>query len=92
MFYVLLPDRPTRNRVLEEMHRSGVNAVFHYVPLHDSDGGRRFAARPTECPVTVDISGRLLRLPFYHGLSEADLDRVVEVFLAAVDAARGHRS
>lgn len=90
MFYVLLPDRPTRDRVLEEMHRNGVNAVFHYVPLHDSDGGHRFAARPTECPVTVDISGRLLRLPFYNDLSEAAVDRVSEVFLDAVT--RGARS
>ena len=84
MFYVLLDDKPTRDRVLGEMHDAGVNAVFHYVPLHDSDGGRKFAARETDCPVTVDISGRLLRLPFYNDLSEAEVDRVVDVFRTAV--------
>lgn len=87
MFYVLLPDNTVRNRVLETMGRAGINAVFHYVPLHTSDGGRKFAARPTECPVTTDISGRLLRLPFYNDLTEADVDRVVETFFATVSGA-----
>ena len=58
----------------------GVNATFHYIPLHSSDAGRAFSARPTDCPVSDDISGRLLRLPFYNNLGGADLDRVVETF------------
>ena len=41
----------------------GVQASFHFVPLHDSDGGRRFRARDTDCPVTDEITSRLLRLP-----------------------------
>ncbi len=88
MFYVLLPDRSTRDRVMHEMQACGVNAVFHYVPLHDSEGGRRFAARSTTCPVTDDISGRLLRLPFYNDLNEATIDRVSDVFLDAVAGSR----
>jgi dTDP-4-amino-4,6-dideoxygalactose transaminase len=58
-------------------------ATFHYVPLHSSPGGRRFAARPTECPVTNDIAGRLIRLPFHNQLKSTDIDRVVETFLRA---------
>lgn len=88
MFYVLLPDHPTRDRVLTEMRSDGVQPTFHYVPLHSSDGGRRFAARPTECPVSDDLSGRLLRLPFYNNLSEAESERVVGAFLSALDAGR----
>ena len=34
-------------------------------------------------PVSDDVSGRLLRLPFYNNLGERDLDRTVEAFLAA---------
>ena len=86
MFHVLLPDPARRNAVLESMREAGVQATFHYVPLHDSDAGRMFAARPTECPVTVDISGRLLRLPFHNGLTESEQDRVVATFLGAVAA------
>ncbi len=69
MFYVLLPDRDTRDGVLSDLRTAGIQATFHYVPLHSSDAGRRFAAAPTDCPVSEDISGRLLRLPFFNSLS-----------------------
>jgi len=84
MFFVLLPDADTRNRALASLHERGVHATFHYVPLHSSEGGRRFAARETACPVTDDISGRLLRLPFYTDLNDADAGRVVDEFLVAL--------
>jgi dTDP-4-amino-4,6-dideoxygalactose transaminase len=83
MFYVLLPDAEARNRVLEHMRASGVQPTFHYVPLHSSQGGRMVAAKPTSCPVTDDISGRLLRLPFYNNLDDGDAERVV-TFLAGL--------
>lgn len=85
MAYVLLPDVETRNHVLASMVAEGIHATFHYVPLHSSPGGRRVSARPVECPVTDDISGRLLRLPFFTNLSDPDVDRVVDAFVAAAD-------
>jgi dTDP-4-amino-4,6-dideoxygalactose transaminase len=88
MFYVLLPDRPTRDAVLQSMRTQGVVPAFHYVPLHSAPAGVKFAARPTQCPVTDDVSGRLLRLPFHNNLSLEDIDRVVEVFCQALVAAR----
>lgn len=84
MFYVLMPDNETRNAVLRGMREQGVQPTFHYVPLHSSDAGRKFAARETGCPVTDDISSRLLRLPFYNSLADSDSDRVVEAFLDTV--------
>ena len=84
MFYVLLPDRATRDKALADMKDDGIRATFHYVPLHSSQGGRRFAAEPVDCPVTDDISGRLLRLPFHNGLSEETLQRVTDSFLRSV--------
>jgi len=88
MFYVLLPDRLTRDAVLESMRARGVQPAFHYVPLHSAPGAARFAARPTECPVTDDVSGRLLRLPFHNNLSIEQLDRVVKTFRNALLDAR----
>ena len=83
MFYVLLRNRDRRNDVLELMRKKGVQATFHYLPLHASDAGRTFAARETQCPVSEEISGQLLRLPFYNDLGGRDLDRVVAAFLDA---------
>jgi dTDP-4-amino-4,6-dideoxygalactose transaminase len=87
MFYVLMPDKATRDQVMEVMRQEGINPTFHYVPLHSSVAGRRFAARETECPVTDDISDRLMRMPFFNDLTEAQLDRVVESFGRATRAA-----
>ena len=89
MFYLLLADRPTRDQVLAGMRSQDVQPTFHYVPLHSSEGGRRFAARSTECPITEDVSGRLIRLPFFNNLSEAESERVVEAFLSAMSEAAG---
>lgn len=88
MFYLLLPDGSARDCVLAGMREKGVHPTFHYVPLHDSDGGRRFAARETDCPVTSDISARLVRLPFHNNLGEADARRVVETFVSSLSAHR----
>jgi len=87
LYFVLLPDRPTRDRVLAAMRAAGVMATFHYVPLHSAPGGRRFAARPTDCPVTDDVSGRLLRLPFHNALGPAEVERTVETLVAACRSA-----
>jgi dTDP-4-amino-4,6-dideoxygalactose transaminase len=84
LFHLLLPDAATRGPVMREMNEAGVQVTFHYVPLHDSEGGRRFSARPTECPVTSDVSSRLLRLPFHNDLSDAEAERVADVLLAAL--------
>jgi dTDP-4-amino-4,6-dideoxygalactose transaminase len=77
MFYVLLPDRATRDAALESMRAQGVQPTFHYVPLHSAPAAQRFAARQTECPVTDDVSDRLLRLPFHNNLAIDDIARVV---------------
>jgi len=88
LFYVLLEDRQQRNDVLESMGKLGVRATFHYQALHSSAAGRKFAVRPTDCPVTDSVSDRLLRLPFYNNLGERDLGRVVDAFLDSVRATR----
>jgi dTDP-4-amino-4,6-dideoxygalactose transaminase len=51
--------------------------VFHYLPLHTSPMGRRFGGREGQCPVTERVSARLLRLPFYAGLSEEEQATVI---------------
>lgn len=77
MFYVLMPTFEERQALIEHLKARGILSVFHYLPLHLSDMGQRFGARPDACPVTQDISDRLLRLPFYNDLTEVDQARVV---------------
>jgi dTDP-4-amino-4,6-dideoxygalactose transaminase len=77
MYYVLLPSQQKRQALIAHLKDRGILAVFHYVPLHLSAMGKTFGYRDGECPVTEDISDRLLRLPFYNELTETDQARVV---------------
>jgi dTDP-4-amino-4,6-dideoxygalactose transaminase len=78
MFYLILPSFEYRQALIAHLKARGILSVFHYVPLHLSEMGRQWAARETSCPVTEDLSQRLLRLPFYNDLTEADQTRVVD--------------
>jgi dTDP-4-amino-4,6-dideoxygalactose transaminase len=77
MFYMLLPNLDTRQRLIKHLKDRGILSVFHYLPLHLSVMGRRFGGREGQCPVTEDISDRLLRLPFYNTLSDSQQERVI---------------
>ena len=81
MFYVLLPSPRHRQGLMAHLRRRNVQGVFHYLPLHLSDMGRRFGGREGDCPVAESASDRLLRLPFYNGLSREQQARVVEAVL-----------
>lgn len=70
MLYVLLPDLETRDGLLDHLREDGIQAVFHYVPLHSSPMGKTFGYRDGDLPVTEGVSRRLLRLPFYYEISE----------------------
>lgn len=83
LYHLLLPDRETRTQVMKELSAQGIHTTFHYVPLHDSEAGTRFARRPTDCPVSTDVSERLLRLPFGNNVI-GQVEQVVEAFVGAM--------
>ncbi len=76
MFYLLLPSLEHRQGLIDHLKAHSILSVFHYLPLHLSEMGRKFGGRTGECPVTEDVSDRLVRLPFFNDLSETDQDRV----------------
>lgn len=84
IFYVLLAEGVDRRRVLEEMKRGGVHALFHYVPLHSSPGGQRFGRVHGEMKNTDLVSERVVRLPVWVGISELDQRRVIDSLRAAI--------
>jgi dTDP-4-amino-4,6-dideoxygalactose transaminase len=77
MFYILLPSAESRASLITQLKGQSILSVFHYTPLHLSEAGIRYSARVTGCPVTEDASERLLRLPFYNDLSEAEQGDVI---------------
>ncbi|MDX2139002.1 MAG: dTDP-4-amino-4,6-dideoxygalactose transaminase [Chloroflexota bacterium] len=78
MFYVLMPSLETRTKLINFLKSRGILSVFHYLPLHLSDMGRKFGGKDGDCPVTEDISDRLLRLPFYNDLTNDEQEDVIQ--------------
>ena len=60
----------SRTRLIEGLRARGILSVFHYLPLHLSEMGRRWGGQPGDCPVSESVSERLVRLPFYTSLTE----------------------
>ncbi len=78
MYYLLTPSLEYRQALIAALKAQGILTVFHYLPLHLSDMGRKFGGQVGDCPVTERISDQLLRLPFYHTLTQADQEEVVQ--------------
>jgi dTDP-4-amino-4,6-dideoxygalactose transaminase len=77
MFYLLLPSLAERQALIAHLKAQKIMSAFHYVPLHLSPMGLRFGGRPGMCPITEDVSDRLLRLPFYTDMTDGDQARVI---------------
>lgn len=82
MYYLLLADQAGRDALLRHLNARGIMAVFHYVPLHSSPAGQRYARAAGPLPVTESLSGRLLRLPLWVGLDRPQqvIDAVTDFF------------
>jgi dTDP-4-amino-4,6-dideoxygalactose transaminase len=81
MYHLLLPTAALRDACLSHLKLQGVHAVFHYLPLHISEFAARWGGHPGDCPVTEDVSGRLLRLPFFNSMTMEEQERVIEAVL-----------
>jgi dTDP-4-amino-4,6-dideoxygalactose transaminase len=79
MYYVLLPSLAARTELIARLRERGILAVFHYQPLHLSRMGQRFGGRAGQCPVSEEVADRLLRLPFFTAMTEAEQAEVIEV-------------
>jgi dTDP-4-amino-4,6-dideoxygalactose transaminase len=77
LYYLLLPDRASRDSLIAALHGRGIGAPFHYIPLHSSDAGRRFGRTVGTLAVTDDLSGRLIRLPLWSGM-RSERERVID--------------
>jgi dTDP-4-amino-4,6-dideoxygalactose transaminase len=83
LYYLLMPDLQRRQGLIEHLRDRGVQAAFHYQPLHDAPAGKRFGRTgPGGCPVTADVADRLVRLPLYPALTSAETSRISAAVLS----------
>ncbi len=76
MFYLILKNLEERTLLIGHLKAAGIMAVFHYVPLHSSPAGRKYARVHGAMSFTEDLSDRLVRLPVFHDLSDLEIVRV----------------
>lgn len=78
MYYIILPSLEMRQALIAHLRAHSILAVFHYQPLHLSTMGQRFGGKAGDCPVTEDISDRLLRLPLFNDYTDEEQTQVIE--------------
>lgn len=75
MFYIVCKNLEQRTALVSHLKSKGISAVFHYLSLHRSDfykakhDGRAL-------PVSDMLTDCLLRLPFYYGLKNEEIEEV----------------
>ncbi|WP_031167238.1 dTDP-4-amino-4,6-dideoxygalactose transaminase [Streptosporangium roseum] len=83
LYYLLLPDLANRQALIAHLSTRGVQAAFHYQSLHAAPAGVRYGrVAPGGCPVTEEVADRLVRLPLFADLAEADVDHVIDAVRA----------
>jgi len=82
MFYVIMPSLESRQALISHLAGLGILAVFHYLPLHFWPMGVRFGGHQGDCPVTEDLADRLLRFPFFTGMSSSEQAQVIDAVRA----------
>ncbi|MFT3892199.1 MAG: dTDP-4-amino-4,6-dideoxygalactose transaminase [Anaerolineales bacterium] len=77
MFYLLFPNLEARQAAIAFLKERGIQAVFHYLPLHLSPMGEKFGGKAGDCAVTEQVSDQLLRLPFYTNMTGDEQKNVI---------------
>ena len=78
MFYIKAKNLEERTMLIEYLKSKGIQAVFHYIPLHTSPAGMRFGRFFGEDKYTTSESEKLVRLPMYYGLTRKEQDEVID--------------
>lgn len=84
IYHLLLDSLETRTAILKHLKDNGVQATFHYVPLHSSPAGLKYCRTSGDLSVTEDISDRILRLPMSANMTMAEVDRIIALVLESL--------
>jgi dTDP-4-amino-4,6-dideoxygalactose transaminase len=78
LYVLMMPSADDQHGLIQHLRERDVVATFHYQPLDQSPAGQAFGRAPEPCTVTYDRAARLVRLPIYARMTDADIDRVIE--------------
>ena len=76
IFAIRVP-KVSRANVIKELRNYGIEASFHYLPLHSSQMGKKIGPVGEKLPVTEEIAATLIRLPIHPKLKKSEIDYIV---------------
>lgn len=77
LFYILVKSEKIRNELLNYLHSKEIQAVFHYLALHNSPYYKTIHGSRS-LPNAERYTSTLLRLPFYYSLKDSEIDTIVD--------------
>ena len=84
--YGLVAATPSiQQAMIKALKADGIVAPSHYVPLHSSPAGTRFARSASALPVTERVAACLFRLPLHAEMTDAEIDCTIERTLHHAD-------
>ena len=78
MFYLVMPNGESRDKLIAWLDKNKINSVFHYLPLHRSTMSQNFGWDNSKCPITTEISERIIRLPMFFDLKAKEIEYIVD--------------
>lgn len=78
MYYITVRNNSTRNNLLSYMQNCGIGALAHYVPLHRSEGAKKYGRACGVFSVTDYVYESIVRLPLYARMVFQEQDEVIE--------------
>ena len=79
LYAILVADRNRREDLIRRLHRSHIGTAIHYPPLASHASLRPHITHVDSCPVSENLSGRLLSLPLFPDMTQSELERVIHV-------------
>ena len=75
IFAIRVP-KVIRDKVIDGLRSYGIEASFHYLPLHASSMGKRLGYKREDLPVSQEVAETLIRLPIYPQLKKSEMDYI----------------
>src|SRR3990167_7665244 len=72
--FAIRTPRTLRDKTIKELRNFGIEASFHYLPLHQSQMGKKLGYKTKDLPVSEEIASTLIRLPMHPRLKKSEID------------------
>jgi len=78
LFYLKTQSAEIRAQLINYLRQQKIHAVFHYLPLHDTEMGELHGKFIGDDRYTLEVSQRIVRLPLYYDIQDDDIERVTQ--------------